>query len=36
MLVVKRTGGKVAWTDGRDVWYDEAVAKASPIAHASR
>ena len=30
VLVVKRTGGKVAWTEGRDVWYDEAVAKASP------
>ena len=29
MLVVRRTGGKVAWTEGRDVWYDEAVAKAS-------
>src|SRR5271166_3843066 len=30
VLVVKRTGGKVAWTEGRDLWYDEAVAKASP------
>ncbi len=29
MLVVRRTGGPVAWTSGRDVWYDEAVAKAS-------
>ncbi len=29
MLVVRRTGGAVAWTHGRDVWYDEAVAKAS-------
>ena len=28
-LVVRRTGGKVAWTEGRDVWYDEALAKAS-------
>jgi acetyl-CoA synthetase len=28
-LVVRRTGGKVAWTEGRDVWYDEVVAKAS-------
>ncbi|VTZ26445.1 acetyl-CoA synthetase [Methylocella tundrae] len=27
VLVVRRTGGKVAWTDGRDVWYDEALAK---------
>jgi acetyl-CoA synthetase len=30
VLVVKRTGGKVAWTEGRDVSYEEAVAKASP------
>ncbi len=29
VLVVRRTGGKVAWTEGRDVWYDEVVAKAS-------
>jgi len=29
MLVVKRTGGKIDWTDGRDVWYDEAMANAS-------
>ncbi len=29
MLVVKRTGGKVAWTEGRDLWYEEEVAKAS-------
>jgi acetyl-CoA synthetase len=29
MLVVKRTGGKVDWHDGRDVWYHDAVAKAS-------
>ena len=24
-LVVKRTGGDVAWSEGRDVWYDEIV-----------
>ncbi len=30
MLVVKRTGGAVDWVDGRDVWYDEAVAEAAP------
>ncbi len=30
MLVVRRTGGKVAWTEGRDLHYDEEVAKASP------
>jgi acetyl-CoA synthetase len=29
MIVVKRTGGPVDWVDGRDVWYDDAVAKAS-------
>jgi len=28
-VVVKRTGGKVDWQDGRDVWYHEAMAKAS-------
>jgi acetyl-CoA synthetase len=30
VLVVKRTGGSIAWRDGRDVWYHEAMAKASP------
>ncbi len=28
-LVVKRTGGDVAWTEGRDVWYCEATASAA-------
>ncbi|MAZ88819.1 MAG: acetate--CoA ligase [Cellvibrionaceae bacterium] len=28
-LVVKRTGGDVNWTEGRDVWYEEAVAAAA-------
>ena len=28
VLVVKRTGGNVAWKEGRDVWYHDAVAKA--------
>ena len=28
-IVVKRTGGDVAWQDGRDIWYEEAVAAAS-------
>jgi acetyl-CoA synthetase len=28
-VVVRRTGGNVAWSEGRDVWYDEAVAAAS-------
>ncbi len=29
MIVVKRTGGKVTMKHGRDIWYDEEVAKAS-------
>ena len=28
-IVVKRTGGKIEWVDGRDVWYHEAMASAS-------
>ncbi|AKH68550.1 acetate--CoA ligase [Spongiibacter sp. IMCC21906] len=28
-LVVKRTGGDIAWQDGRDIWYHEAIADAS-------
>jgi acetyl-CoA synthetase len=28
-IVVKRTGGKIDWFDGRDVWYHEAMASAS-------
>jgi acetyl-CoA synthetase len=29
MIVVKRTGGKVDWVEGRDVWYADEVAKVS-------
>ena len=29
MIVVKRTGGKVDWADGRDVWWHEEIAKVS-------
>jgi acetyl-CoA synthetase len=29
MLVVRHTGGTVAWADGRDVWYHEATAQAA-------
>ena len=29
VLVVRRTGGSVAWTDGRDHWYDEEMSKVS-------
>ncbi|WP_341863855.1 acetate--CoA ligase [Gymnodinialimonas sp. 57CJ19] len=28
-LVVKRTGGQVAWVDDRDVWYDDIAANVS-------
>jgi acetyl-CoA synthetase len=28
-VVVKRTGGDVAWLEGRDVWYHELMAQAS-------
>ena len=30
VVVVRRTGGDVPWTDGRDVWWHEAVEAASP------
>jgi len=29
VLVVRRTGGKIGWVEGRDVWYHEAMAAAS-------
>ncbi|MGI8870031.1 MAG: acetate--CoA ligase [Mycobacteriales bacterium] len=29
VLVVRRTGAEVAWTDGRDVWWHDLVAKQS-------
>ncbi|ORU91053.1 MAG: acetyl-coenzyme A synthetase [Cycloclasticus sp. symbiont of Poecilosclerida sp. N] len=29
MVVVKRTGGDIAWTQGRDVWYHELLENAS-------
>ena len=29
VLVVRRTGGEVAWVEGRDVWYHEACGAAS-------
>ncbi len=39
VLVVKRTGQSVAWTEGRDVWWDDVVGRASsehtPEAHDS-
>jgi acetyl-CoA synthetase len=30
VLVVKRTGQEVAWNEGRDLWWDDVVAKQSP------
>ncbi|MFT5393680.1 MAG: acetyl-CoA synthetase [Gammaproteobacteria bacterium] len=30
MVVVKRGGDPVSWTEGRDVWYHDAVSTASP------
>jgi acetyl-CoA synthetase len=29
LIVVRRTGNPVPWTDGRDVWYHEAMASAT-------
>jgi len=29
LVVVRRTGGSVEWTEGRDLWYDEAMTTAS-------
>ncbi len=30
VLVVRRTGGKIGWTNGRDLWYHEETAAAKP------
>ncbi|HET9874640.1 MAG TPA: acetate--CoA ligase, partial [Mycobacterium sp.] len=30
VLVVRRTGGDVSWTDGRDLWWHDVVNPASP------
>jgi acetyl-CoA synthetase len=30
VIVVRRTGGDIDWAPGRDVWYDEICAAASP------
>ena len=29
VIVVRRTGGDIAWADGRDVWYEEVTAAAA-------
>ncbi|MGB8146475.1 MAG: acetate--CoA ligase [Chromatiaceae bacterium] len=31
VLVIQRTGGTVAWTEGRDIWYHEAMATADAV-----
>ena len=30
-MVVKHTGGDIAWEEGLDVWYHEAIAAADPV-----
>ncbi len=30
VLVVRRTGSSIDWTDGRDIWWHDAVGSASP------
>ena len=30
VFVVRRTGGDIAWTEGRDHWYHECIAEAEP------
>ncbi|MCM2440440.1 acetate--CoA ligase [Agrobacterium vitis] len=30
VLVVRRTGGKVGWAPGRDLWYHQEIAKVKP------
>ena len=30
VVVVKRTGGDISWSEGRDIWYGETTAAASP------
>ncbi|TCM54878.1 acetyl-coenzyme A synthetase [Rhizobium sp. PP-F2F-G48] len=30
VLVVRRTGGKITWADGRDIWYHTATQAAEP------
>ncbi|WP_323960124.1 acetate--CoA ligase [Arthrobacter sp. JZ12] len=31
VLVIRRTGSDIAWTEGRDVWWHDAVGSASPV-----
>jgi len=34
VITVKRTGGDVAWQEGRDIWYDELVSEQAVYAEA--
>ena len=36
VLVVRRTGGKVAWANGRDAWYHDEVRPWRPNARRKR
>ena len=36
VIVVRRTGGKVPWTAGRDLWYHELTAKQPPVCEPER
>src|SRR5690606_29204653 len=36
VLVVRRTGGKVGWANGRDLWYHEEVAKVEATCEPER
>ncbi len=33
-IVLKRTGGKIGWTEGRDLWWHELLAKQQPTCKA--
>ncbi|WP_133676469.1 acetate--CoA ligase, partial [Aquamicrobium defluvii] len=36
VLVVRRTGGKVGWASGRDLWYDEEIASVEATCEPER
>jgi len=36
VVVVRRTGGKVSWTAGRDLWYEELTAAQPPLCEPER
>ncbi|MEN9464748.1 MAG: acetate--CoA ligase [Pseudomonadota bacterium] len=35
VIVVQRTGGKVAWQEGRDLWYHDLIQQAAPVCPAA-